>query len=252
MKISFMTFVCPTWELERIPRFARKAGYDGVEIRVDAGHKHGLSSQSSYWDRAYARRLFAREGIEIACVATSVQFAIKDLAKRQEMVEQAKANITLAAHLGANVVRFFAGGRNADQVTPEIAQILGDAFTEVGEFAQVYHVRPMLETGHDIVKGKDEALAVIEHVKTPNFGILWNHSVMEPDFFAQLKDYISHFHVHQEVLEPDNLNIRRLATMMKEVDYNGYISLEIIRGEDMSEEELIETARRLNLQISQG
>ena len=38
MKLSFMTFVCPTWATEKIVKFAKEAGYDGVEIRVDAGH----------------------------------------------------------------------------------------------------------------------------------------------------------------------------------------------------------------------
>jgi hypothetical protein len=41
-----MTFVCPGWDIERIVSFARKDGYDGVEVRVDEGHKHGISSKS--------------------------------------------------------------------------------------------------------------------------------------------------------------------------------------------------------------
>ncbi len=252
MKLGFMTFVCPDWDLEMIPRFARKAGYDGVEIRVDAEHKHGLSSRSSYKDRAHARKLFAREGIEVPCVATSVQFAWTDLDQRNKNIAQAKADIKLAAHLGATKVRIFAGPRESKVLTPELAQAVGDAFTEVGDYAAADGVRPMLETGHDIIKGKGEALQVIAHVRTPNFGVLWNHSSLTADEFEVLQGYLTHFHVHEEILAPDNQNIRGLATMLKQIDYTGYISLEIIRNRNMEEEELLETARRLNQQISEG
>ena len=251
MKLGFMTFVCPEYELEAIPRFARRAGYDGVEIRVDAGHRHGLSSKSSYEDRVYARRLFEREGIEICSVATSVKLAQLDEDKWQAQVKQAKADIKLAAHLGADVVRIFAGG-DSGEMTPELAQVVADAYTELGDYAEPDWVCPMLETGHDIVKGKEEALLVIERVRTPNFGILWNQAGLERDFYDALKDYIVHFHVHDDVLDENNTSVREMAGMMKEIDYNGYVSLEIIRGENMSEDELIQTARRLNAQIAEA
>lgn len=251
MKLGFMTFVCPEWEIERIPRFARRAGYNGVEIRVDARHAHGICSQSPYSVRAYVRRLFLREGIDICSVATSVRFAQLDAEKMRQQIAQAKADIKLAAHLGAPVVRIFAGG-DSGGMTPQLAELIADAYTEVGDFAASDGVCPMLEAGHDIVKGKEEALQVIERVRTPNFGVLWNHATLERDVFEALGDYIVHFHVHDDVLDEENTSIRDLAGMMKEADYEGYISLEIIRGENMAEEELIGTACRLNSLIAEG
>jgi sugar phosphate isomerase/epimerase len=57
MKLSFMTFVCPEWKIEKVIDFASEAGYDGVELRVDEGHKHGVSSASSKFEREYVKRL---------------------------------------------------------------------------------------------------------------------------------------------------------------------------------------------------
>ena len=82
IKLGFMTFVLPDWEIEKVVKFAKEAGYDGVEIRVDAKHKHDISSQSSAEVREYVKKLFADEGIEIPSVATSVQFGSADPAKR--------------------------------------------------------------------------------------------------------------------------------------------------------------------------
>jgi len=251
LKLSFMTFVCPSWSIERIVRFARKAGYDGVEIRVDAGHKHGVSSKSSKEERRRVRRLFESEGVEVSSIATSVQFSFPDPEKRRENIEAAKLNIELAGDLGAKVVRIFAG-RNVEELTDEVAGYVAEAFTEVGEYAKDYGVCPLLETLHDIVRSADDALKVLRRVETSNFGILWNHSEIDQRSFNLLKDHIRHFHVHEEVLDPENKNVLHLARMMRTVNFDGYVSLEIIRGEDLPEDLLIETGERLKRYIEEG
>jgi hypothetical protein len=75
---------------------------------------------------------------------------------------------------------------------------------------------------------------------------------MDEQTFNLLKDHIRHFHVHQEVLEPENDNILHLAKLMKTINYDGYFSLEIIKGENLPEDLLIETAKRLKGYIAQA
>jgi sugar phosphate isomerase/epimerase len=244
MKLSFMTFVCPDWKIEKIVEFAKGAGYDGVELRVDEGHKHEVSSKSSSTDRRYVKGLFRDKSIEVPCIATSVQFGFRDPVKRKENVEAAKANIELAGYLGAKVIRIFAGG-DAGKMTDEAAAYIADAFTEVGEYGRQFGVCPMLETLHDIVTSSEDSMAVLGRVKSTNFGILWNHSEIDPKSFELLKGRIRHFHVHDEVLDPANENILHLSKMMKGVNYDGYVSLEIIKGYTLPEDLLIETAKRL-------
>jgi len=246
-----MTFVCPEWEIEKVVQFAKDAGYDGVEIRVDAGHKHGISSESPDEQRKDVKRLFDDKNIEVPCIATSVQFSYPEPAKRRENIEAAKANIKLAGDLGAKVVRMFAGG-GIPKLTDEAAGYIAEAFTEVGDYAKEYGVCPMLETGHDIIKSAVEGAEVIKKVKTSNFGVLWNHSDMDEQTFDLLKNHIRHFHVHDEVLAPENKNILHLTKLVKNINYDGYISLEIIRGRNLPEELLIETAKRLKGYIAQA
>jgi len=250
IKLSFMTFVLPEWEIGRIAKFAKKAGYDGVEVRVDAGHKHGISAQSSPEVRKYVRKLFADEGIEIPCVATSVQFGSPEKSVRQENIESAKMNLELAKDLGAAVVRMFALG-GIPKLTDEAAEYIAEAFDQVGEYAKPSGVCPILECGHDIIKSYIEASNVIKRVKTSNFGVLWNHSEMDEQTFNALKSHIRHFHVHSEVLDPENDNILHLAKLMKSIGYNGYFSLEIIEGHNLPEDVLTETASRLKRFIAE-
>jgi len=250
MKLSFMTFVCPEWDTETIVRFAKETDYDGVEIRVDAKHKHKVSSQSSAEERQRVKKMFEDEGVDIACVATSVHLSCPEPNKHRENLDAAKANLDLAADLGAPVVRIFAGGE-IPELSSEVAKQIAAAFDEFGDYAKASGVCPVLECGHDIIKGAAEAAEVIKHVKTENFGALWNHSEMDDQTFDVLKDRIRHFHVHDEVLDPDNANILGLAKRMKGIDYSGYVSLEIIKGENLPEDLLKETATRLKGYIAQ-
>ena len=200
MKLSFMTFVCPEWKIEKIVQFAKETEYDGVEIRVDVGHKHGISSKSPPEERKYVKKLFDENNVEVSCVATSVQFGFSDPEKRRENIEAAKANIRLASDLGARVIRIFAGG-DVPKLTDDVADYIAEAFTEVGDYAAQYGVCPLLETLHDIVKSAEDALKVISRVRTSNFGILWNHSDIDQKSFQLVKGYIKHFHIHDEVLD---------------------------------------------------
>lgn len=250
MKLSFMTFVCPDWTIDRVVTFAREAGYDGVEIRVDARHKHDISSASSAQTRGEVKKLFADEGVGVASVATSVQLAVADAAVHKKHLEAGKANLDLAADLGAPVVRIFAGG--GKPMTPKIADQVAAAFDELGDYAKASGACPVLECGHDIIKGWQEAAEVLRRVRTPNFGALWNHAKMDDATFAALKGRLRHFHVHDEVLDPKNTDVVDLARRGKTIGYHGYLSLEIIKGKNLPEELLKEVATRLQGQIAQG
>lgn len=251
MKLSFMTFVCPDWPIEKIVAFAKQARYDGVEIRVDAGHRHGISSASSAESRRAVRKVFRDGGVEVAAIATSVQFASPKPEEHKKNLEAAKANLELAGDLGAAVVRIFAGG-GIPKLTPAAAQQVAAAFDEVGEYAKPIGVCPILECGHDIIKGAAEAAEVIGRIQTKNFGALWNDSKMDAATFAALKDRIRHFHVHDEVLDPHNTNLVETARRMKSIGFRGYVSLEIIWGKNVPEKVLSETASRLKRQIAEG
>ncbi len=244
MKLGYMTFVCPEWKIERVAGFAKDAGYDGVEIRVDAGHQHEISSESSSETRKTVRKLFADEGIEIPAVATSVSLAYPDPATHRENVDSAKANLDLAADLGAGLLRIFAGGK-IPELTDEAADQVADAFNELGSHAEGSGVSPMLECGHDIIKTATEAAEVIQRVTTSNFAVLWNHAEMDDNTYDLLKGRLRHFHVHDDALDPDSEHMRNLAHRMVSLGYTGYVDLEIIKGHNLPEDVLKDTARRI-------
>ena len=96
--------------------------------------------------------------------------------------------------------KVFTGGGIPESIGEAIEQV-AVAFDEVGNYAKVSCVCPILECRHNIIP---EAIKVIKHVKTENFGVLWNHSEMGNQTIDMLKDWIKHFHVYDDILGPDN------------------------------------------------
>ena len=61
-----------------------------------------------------------------------------------------------------------------------------------------------LSVGTTSSRVRPEAIEVIKHVKTENFGALWNHPEMGNQTFDMLKDRIKHFHVYGDIFGPNN------------------------------------------------
>ena len=184
-------------------------------------------------------------------MATSVHFANPNPDVHKAQLEAAKANLDLAADLGAPVVRIFAGG-GIPKLTAEAARQVAAAFDEVGEYAKAPAPARSWSAGTTSSRGRRRPGEVIRQVQTRNFGALWNTSTMDDATFAALKDRIRHFHVHDEVLDPDNTNLVELARRMKGIGFRGFVSLEIIKGKDLPEDLLKQTAVELKRQIAEG
>ena len=243
MQLSFMTWVCPTWDIDRIADFIDDTPYEGVEFRVDNDHAHGMEPDTPAEERQAVVDLFDERGIDVPAVATSEQFAYVDDEERAAQIESAKANAELAGDLGADVLRIFAGG-DQDEMNDEAAAAAAEAFTEVGDYAADHGVTPLLETMHDIVESPEDAYAVLDQVESDNVGILWNRATISEADFAAIEDDLMHVHMHADVLE-DDFDDTSLFSRCADIGYEGAFSLEIIRGEDLADEELRETGDRL-------
>ncbi len=75
MTISFMTWVCPDWDLNEVLTAAIRYDYDGVEPRAQTGHPHGVEITATKKERAAIKAQFADCSILMPCIATSIQYA---------------------------------------------------------------------------------------------------------------------------------------------------------------------------------
>jgi len=237
-----MTFTCPEWELPQIVNAARDYGYDGVEIRVEAGHKHGVELSLTAQQRDEVRRRFEEAGVAVSCVATSVRFSTNDPAERDVQVEILKRYCDLAADLGARRVRVFGGRIPEGVLKQECKKYVAESLAQAGPYAWERGVYVCLETHDDFSLAADVA-DTLSLADAPGLAATWDwqhpftHGETIEASFAYLSDWVQHTHVHDVRPKPGGgteivpmgegvLPLREIARLLRQSGYSGYLSME--------------------------
>lgn len=200
MKYSYMSFSTPTATLREMVDIAREYGYQGIEPRIGADHRHGIELSMSQKQRKEARSTLAAFGMSFACIATSLQFAVSE--SQQQTFEDGLAAIDLAADLGCGVVRVF-GGKYAEDVGREDAiGVCIDGFRRVAPHAAERKVTLAFET-HDAWTDPMHVMAVVSEIGVGAVGVNWDimHPVRVSGYTVEgayeiLASSICHVHVH--------------------------------------------------------
>ena len=71
MKLCLLTYnMARHWELPELIRIARLGGFSGLELRAEAGHKHGVELETSAEERRDIRYQVQDGCLEIAGIST--------------------------------------------------------------------------------------------------------------------------------------------------------------------------------------
>ncbi len=245
MKYAFMTFSTPDQTLDRVLATAVRHGYDGIELRIDSKHAHGVELSNSAGERAAARQAAAAHGVAICCIATGARFA--DPATAIQDVATAAAAIDLAADLNAGVIRVF-GGKVPDGVTRErAAASIVQSLAALARVADARGVDVALET-HDDWCDPAVVASILAKVAHPRIGANWDYQhstrvakTSVADAFATLKPYIRHVHFHDGTMDADKLvflpvgqgayDHAGVLQLLHGAGYSGFISGEWINWE---------------------
>jgi sugar phosphate isomerase/epimerase len=218
VKLSFMTWVCPDWDLNQILTGAIRYGYDGVEPRVEVGQKHGIDLQATKKQRKEIKTQFADCGVDMSCLATSRTYSSMPKGEREQSVELTLKYIDLAAELGCPCLRVFGGQIPADVPREEAEQYVAECLRQCGEYAAQRKVFVCLET-HDDFSSSAAAARTVTLANHPNVGIVWD--VMHPfrmgdtiaEAFERVKPFVHHCHVHDGVRPAEGAGGWELALM---------------------------------------
>jgi sugar phosphate isomerase/epimerase len=251
VKYSFMTFSTPELDWDEVLDLAARLGYDGVEPRIVAKHRHGIETDLDAAGRAEAKRKAAERGVAIACVATSCRFA--DPETTGANVADALEAIDLAADLGCPRIRVFGGQLGKGIERAEAIRVVSDALESVASRAAERGVDVCMETHDDWCDPKHVA-AVMERVGHPNITVNWDilHPVRNDlatvdESFDLLRPWIRHVHVHDYDVKPmGNLvpigtgyvDHCRAVALLEKIGYDGFLSGEWINWADPYETHL--------------
>lgn len=225
-KLAFMSTTAPLWSMQDLVDNALKLGYEGVDLRVEWSHAHGLELESTPDARREARDYASAHNIAWSCVALSTRFARATDAERQEAVDQVKRYAELASDLGSPLLRVFGGnipeGHTMADLRPRTAEYLGKA----GEAAAQFGVTPCLEV-HDQHNNPDDVKFIVENAGHGNVGVVWHVAhhlrlgVSTDDAYAKLKPWIRHLHI-QEL--PQDYQAGQQATYTRVGEGNNYLA----------------------------
>ncbi len=247
MRISFNTFACPDWPLERIVNVAERIGYQGVEFRCDAGQLHGVDTASDAAQRKRVIQLLDKAGLEACCLATSLQCS-SDL-----IWDQAPALLDLAAGIKCPAIRVFCGPLPEGRSIEELIDKAGRQLRVIAEMADPLGIQLWLET-HDSACTAKVASGIFQRARHTGVGYVYDN--LHPyrrgeaidETMALIGSQIRHVHFHDGFNEPEQVVIRPFgqgAMPLEEMfqalintGYDGYISGEwfnTMYGEDAEE-----------------
>ncbi len=237
MDLCFMTFSCPDYELDKVLATAIRYGYDGVEPRAQAEHKHGVEVATTKKERARIKAQFADAGIKMSCIATSCRYALADEKDRQEMVETTRQHIELAADCGSPTLRVFGGSTPEGMNFADSKKYVAESLAAVADFARDHNVYVCLETHDAYSKGADAGY-VVAQVNQPNICVNWDvmHCIRQgetvDEAFEHVKNHVKHVHVHDGTFDEDGGGLELCLMGEGQVPYDEAIKLLATIGYD--------------------
>lgn len=242
MKIAFSTLGCPEWTWKEILITAKDLGYDGIEIR-GIGKEIYVPTARPFWPKMIERSKneLADRKLEIPCLTSSCYLHKQDV---KLALKEGKEYIDLAQKLDTPFIRVLGDQEPYPQGSvneQQVAELLGI----LGDYAEERGVIVLIET-NGAFADSHKMLRLMNTVNHPYVAVLWdvhhpyrfmNETVDET--FSRLKQYIKHVHIKDSEKLSDGIRycligqgdvpLKRACQLLKEHDYDGYLSLEWLK-----------------------
>jgi sugar phosphate isomerase/epimerase len=181
----------------------------------------------------------SRSGLAISGTAIGNDFGHPEGEKRKEQIENAKRWIEHAAVLGAPVIRIFAGHQQKNSTPEEAHRLMVSGIEECCEYAGKHKIYLALENHGGPTATADGLMKLVNDVKSPWFGVnLDTGNFRSDDVYADMQRVAKHainVQVKVVVHQGDKkvpMDYSRLATILRESGYRGYVVLEYEEQED--------------------
>lgn len=240
MKLAFSTLGCPDWTWSDIYSTAKDLDFDGIEVRGIANELYVPNAKRFTKEKIDKTIQKLKDGnMEISMLTTGISVG-ENLSNQ---MEQAKEYIDLAEKLSCKYIRVMISSHPFPEEV-NLAQAI-DLYSQMCEYGEKKGVIPLMET-NGILADSRAMISFINSIKSENKGVLWdihhpirffNETVEET--YNKIGKYIKYVHVKDSVKKDNEIIYRMMGygtipifdalKILKENNYNGYVSLEWVK-----------------------
>ena len=185
-----------------------------------------------------------RLGLDVSGTAVGNDFGHVSVEERRKQIDSVKQWIDFAEILGAPVIRIFAGHQKKESTAAEAHSLMVSAIEECCDYAGKHGVHLALENHGGPTATAEGLLAFVRDVKSPWFGVNLDTGNFDgPDVYAAMAKsapYALNVQVKVVLKGPDGKNqpadFGRIAKILREAHYRGYVALEYEEAGDVREE----------------
>ena len=235
------------WPLEKVFSYVSELGYHGVEIApftlADSVTEISKRQREEILEQAksYGIDIVGIHWILVKPEGLHITHPDPDIRRRTE--EYIKRLVEFCGDLEARIIVF--GSPKQRNVLPGISyerawNYAKEIFRRCSEYAEDYGViiciEPLSRDQTNFINNAEEAIKLIEDVNHPNFRLILDVRSMSkeersiPDTIRRSRKYLAHFHANDDNgLGPGfgSVDWYAVARALKEINYNGYASVEV-------------------------
>jgi sugar phosphate isomerase/epimerase len=192
--------------------------------------------------RALRRQAF-RLGLDISGTAVGNEFGVPPGERRTAEIAKVKQWVDFSEILGAPVIRIFAGHQQKDQTEAQAHSLMVSAIEECCDYAGKHGVHLALENHGGPTGTAEGLLSFVRDVNSPWFGVnLDSGNFRGDDPYAELEK-IAPYALNAQIKAALSIagkktpaDYKRLAKIMQDANYRGYIVLEYEEPGNVREE----------------
>ncbi|MCS1409474.1 MAG: D-tagatose 3-epimerase [Verrucomicrobia subdivision 3 bacterium] len=247
MKFGICNEIFKDWEIERAIRFAKDTGYDAIEIApfTLANYVTDIPTATRHKIRQTAQDV----SIEISAVhwvlvqAEGMYMTHTDATIREKTAQYFCDLVDFCGDLGGKAIvvgspkqRNLLPGITFDQAWAWAKQVFHPSIARAAERDVIICFEPLAPAETDFINTAEEAIRFTKEFDSPNFKIILDVKAMcsmskpIPEIIKESAGEFAYFHANDENLKGPGfgeVDFQPIAQALKEVGYEGYVSVEV-------------------------
>ncbi len=179
-------------------------------------------------------------GLNITWTGVSNNFVNPEKAARDSDMEMIKNWLQVSSKLGASIMRVYAGnGEHEGYSRVEVKKWMVSDFQECAQYAEETGVIAGLQNHNNFLYEADEIIDILKRVDSDWFGLILDiGSLRKGDPYKEIQKlapYANYWFIKELVYEDgvaEPVNMKKIAKILKEINYTGYISFESLTDGD--------------------